>query len=62
METSFSNQIASRIKMTLLPASSTDTTYRHYLLANPHFHFPSRGSYDGAICSRSDFLKVKEKI
>lgn len=55
METSFSNQIASRIKMTLLPSSSIDTTYRRYLLANPHFHFPSCDSYDEALYSRSAF-------
>lgn len=57
METSLSNQIASRIKMTLLPASSTDTTYTHYVLANPHFHFLSRGTYNEVLCSRSDFSK-----
>lgn len=50
MKTSFSNQIASRIKMTLLPSSPTDTTYRCYLLANPHFHFHSCGSYDEILC------------
>lgn len=62
METSFSNQIASRIKMTLLPSLSSDMTYRCYLLANPHFHFPPCGSYDEVLCSRNDFSESKREI